>query len=490
MQEVWALVRRSVDNDQKKVELKKERATATDKSAFAGRFHALEDERAQIAADATAFRERTKKTFGTNSEGAYDEGKARREYSRFAYGLKEKAVQNTFELGDVNLASKVIWVVAPWRRETFAFLRNRERFEMVRELTDINPRNLKRLLKPMGEKREKLKKEIPSLEQFVQGGNAFGNERDREELDALSSDMELLESQLSYLEERSKSKKGEKDVPVGDLSKEFKDEDPKKRLTREVEELTVRIGKMVHRIGTETDTDVKAGLQNQLAHMRTTLQKAEDELKTLQKPAEPVGTNLGPELDLEGNLGKPLTGSPGVEISIEVSIETMNNQINARIEELRKRVEDIYIEAEAMRFAGKRKKARDKEAEAEPLEAEVERLREELASLEEKKQAELDAAGEPDEKETAQASSGATDSQTVSVEDEQKLEIGAGKIDAVVLRLNTMIVSIAIIQGAREYRKRGNALMKELKGDSPSLEALADAVILCDEVSEKLNVEV
>lgn len=166
----------------------------------------------------------------------------RGDQQQFVAGVRRQAIANlfTFRLGKgrdaemINVASQVMWVVAPWDRGTFAILRLRDRTGL--NVTEVNPDTLKRLIKATEAMLSKLADNLPSIDDIADGASDFATAQVVEEYDEVNADLGQVHSVLERIEASRKRGKEQHQRGGGEIETEKKVEDPIARLAREIEE--------------------------------------------------------------------------------------------------------------------------------------------------------------------------------------------------------------------------------------------------------------
>ena len=166
----------------------------------------LHEERRAVAAAAKTFRDEFREAFPAENDR-----------HRFTIGVESRALQNTYRTRSgsevLNLASKMVWVVCPWRKVTFAFIRGREVAGL--NVTEITGESLGKMIPRMKRFAGELERElIPDIDAAVAGDADASamNAKDQEDLDSLLEDVNTLEEHLGNIRaaaERRKKQKSE-----------------------------------------------------------------------------------------------------------------------------------------------------------------------------------------------------------------------------------------------------------------------------------------
>lgn len=300
----------------------------TKEAALAGmkpEFDALHEVRRAVASSAKMFRDEFRAAHPTEDD-----------QRRFTTGIEARALQNMYRTrsgGDVlNLASKMVWVVCPWRRVTFAFIRGREVAGL--NVTEITGETLSKVIPKMKRFAGELERElIPDIDSAVAGdadASAF-NAKDQEDLDSLLEDVNTLEEHLKNIKasaERRRKAKSEEQRLADEFTAQGEPAEPDELML--LEEHRSGLEKQIQGAAGRGDYKLAGKFQSELEdevapaiEKLKAARKAEQRIKTAEAIEEMSPPMPGEGEPFKGNIPKVSSGvMVGAKPAEEVIAET------------------------------------------------------------------------------------------------------------------------------------------------------------------------
>lgn len=254
----------------------------------------------------------------------------RSEQNKFVAGMRREALANQFVVrhgvDTINVASQIMWVVAPWDKDTQGLLQLR--LQTGCNITDTHPQSLRRLLKAGQDELKKLAQELPTLEDMAQGKADFGAQQVSDEMDEITANIGCAQRVLARVAGATTRKKDEQTMQRGAEvtepgGREVEETDPVKKLEKMIEAKT----KAMQAAASRQEYDKAGAFKTEIEGLQSEL---EDEKRKLRESGATAMAGATPQTNVPVVTLKQVMvvdEETGSEVTIEQLIAKYETQV-------------------------------------------------------------------------------------------------------------------------------------------------------------------